>query len=204
MAAPSPSEHNDYRDDATGKASLRRKFREARADFVAAMDASTRWRAFTSPPSTFRARIADARAIAVYVALENEADPAAIAALAAGLGKTVCLPFVRENRETIGFAAWDMSLNTLVSGPFNIFQPSNQSSRVAPDLIVTPLVAFDRSLTRLGQGMGFYDRAFASLPEAYRLGLAWSVQQAEALPTEPWDIPLHSVLTELGMIEPTA
>ena len=59
-------------------------------------------------------------------------------------------------------------------------------------------------MRRLGQGAGFYDRAFARLPAALRIGLAWSVQEVDILPADPWDAPLHAVVTEKEWIEPEA
>lgn len=183
------------------KTALRREFRQARISFVGSMDAGARQRAFASLPRSVRSRIMSARVAAVYLHIGAEADPMAIAALANRLGKTICLPRIDANGRTMEFAEWNMTSDQLVPGPLGIVQPSTRAPRVWPDLIVTPLVAFDQTLARLGQGKGFYDRAFASAPDAYRLGLAWSVQQSDALPTEPWDIPLHAVLTELGLIE---
>jgi 5-formyltetrahydrofolate cyclo-ligase len=69
---------------------------------------------------------------------------------------------------------------------------------VTPDLIVTPLLAFDRRGGRLGQGGGYYDRTFAALPEAVRIGFAYAGQQVDRLPIEAHDIRLHGVLTETG------
>ena len=54
---------------------------------------------------------------------------------------------------------------------------------------------------RLGQGGGYYDRSFARHETALRIGLAWSVQQVEHVPVDPWDLPLHAVLTETSLIE---
>ena len=59
-------------------------------------------------------------------------------------------------------------------------------------------IAFDRAGGRLGQGGGYYDRTFAALPGAIRIGLAYAGQEADTLPTEPHDIRLHGVLTEMG------
>ena len=68
--------------------------------------------------------------------------------------------------------------------------------------MLTPLVAFDRRGNRLGQGAGHYDRAFATLPSAWRVGVAWSVQECEELKADTWDIPLHAVVTEKEWIVP--
>jgi 5-formyltetrahydrofolate cyclo-ligase len=105
------------------------------------------------------------------------------------------------NGDTMAFAAWGRD-DPLVIGPYGIRQPAPEAPRVAPDLILAPLVGFDRAMNRLGQGGGHYDRAFAAHPDAFRLGLAWSAQEVEALPVDSWDVPLHAVVTEKEWIEP--
>ena len=69
---------------------------------------------------------------------------------------------------------------------------------VDPDLIITPLLAFDDFGGRLGQGGGYYDRTFAARPDAIRIGLAYAGQNIPRLPTEDHDVRLHGVLTEVG------
>ena len=71
----------------------------------------------------------------------------------------------------------------------------------ALDLVLAPLVAFDDQGHRLGMGGGFYDRHFGGLPERLRpllVGVAHEIQRADALPTQPWDMPLDGILTEAG------
>ena len=69
-----------------------------------------------------------------------------------------------------------------------------------PDLIILPLTAFDRTGTRLGHGLGFYDRAIAGLRGRGRMpwlmGVAFSVQEVAAIPTEPHDARLDWIVTE--------
>ena len=76
--------------------------------------------------------------------------------------------------------------------------PLPLAEAITPDLIVTPLLAFDAHGGRLGQGGGYYDRTFAALPGAIRVGFAYAGQELENLPAEPHDIRLHGVLTERG------
>jgi len=70
-----------------------------------------------------------------------------------------------------------------------------------------PLVAFDSSGNRMGMGGGFYDRSFAYLRQRrqwckpHLLGTGFELQRIENLPCQPWDIPLHSVVTERGLCE---
>jgi 5-formyltetrahydrofolate cyclo-ligase len=69
---------------------------------------------------------------------------------------------------------------------------------VEPDLILTPLLAFDGFGGRLGQGGGYYDRTFAARPDVVRIGFAYAGQAVERLALEDHDVPLHGVLTEAG------
>jgi 5-formyltetrahydrofolate cyclo-ligase len=90
----------------------------------------------------------------------------------------------------------------LAAGPFAAGQPSESAPAVAPDLVLVPLVGFDRAGNRLGQGGGHYDRALAALPTARAVGLAWSIQEVPALPVETWDQPLDAIWTERELIVP--
>ena len=100
------------------------------------------------------------------------------------------------DRETpLRFLEWQHDA-PLATGPFRLRQPDADAPERVPDLILTPLVAFDRTLARLGQGAGHYDRAFAAYPNAHRIGVAFSVQEVERLPVDPWDVPLHAIITE--------
>jgi 5-formyltetrahydrofolate cyclo-ligase len=73
------------------------------------------------------------------------------------------------------------------------------------DLVITPLLAFDKVGNRVGAGGGYYDRTFAFLftnPEKspFLLGLGYEIQRCEDLHPEPWDIKLNGVLTEKSLV----
>ncbi len=69
--------------------------------------------------------------------------------------------------------------------------------------VIVPGLAFDRAGNRLGRGKGVYDRFLSTLPPTtLRIGLVPSALVADRLPTEPHDVPMHAVVTELGVIEP--
>ncbi len=113
-------------------------------------------------------------------------------------GCRLALPHVTDRATPIRFLLWNPG-DPLVPGPFGLSQPENPHE-VAHDVILTPLIGFDARLNRLGQGAAHYDRAFARYPDAWRVGVAWSVQQVPAIPTDIWDVPLHAVITEEGML----
>jgi 5-formyltetrahydrofolate cyclo-ligase len=73
-----------------------------------------------------------------------------------------------------------------------------------PDLVIAPLLGFDRKGRRLGQGGGTYDRTLANLRafgRVFVLGLAYSGQEVDEVPAEPHDQRLDAVLTETAYLE---
>jgi 5-formyltetrahydrofolate cyclo-ligase len=172
---------------------LRARMRAERDAFAMTCDA------VIAPPSIFLDRLRPGGVVASYVAVGSEADPTHLAAAARLAGCTLALPFVESRAEPVRFLRWDEQ-DPLVPGPFGLRQPRREAPELAPDIILTPLVAFDDGFNRLGQGAGHYDRAFALHPGAWRLGVAWSAQHLLQLDTDPWDVPLHAVVTERGVV----
>lgn len=113
----------------------------------------------------------------------------------------LALPFIGARGEAMRFKQWRLG-ETLTKSPFGFLQPDSNAPDAAPDVILVPLVGFDRDMNRLGQGAGHYDRIFTLFPNALRIGLAWSCQEISSLPTDSWDIPLDAVLTEKEWIKP--
>lgn len=64
------------------------------------------------------------------------------------------------------------------------------------DLIIVPGVAFDRHNNRMGRGRGFYDRLLKTTPNAYKIGIAFDFQLFDEIPTEPFDVPMNTVISE--------
>ena len=96
------------------------------------------------------------------------------------------------------FRTWDRA-RPLVRDAIGLQAPSIDQPVVEPDLVVVPLLAFDRQGRRLGQGGGYYDRALQALKargQVYVLGLAYSGQETANLPHEPHDQALDAILTE--------
>ncbi len=90
-------------------------------------------------------------------------------------------------------------------GPYGIPEPPRLPGREPRasgfDLVLVPGVAFDRRGGRLGHGFGYYDRFLGSLPENVpRVGLCFSHQVVQEVPLEAWDIPVHTLVTEEGVI----
>ncbi|GAA0311469.1 5-formyltetrahydrofolate cyclo-ligase [Sphingomonas oligophenolica] len=171
------------------KPALRARIRAERDLFVAGHPPAIQ------PPPQFLARLEHGLTVASYVPLGSEADPFLLARAAVERGCMIALPHVTRRSEPMRFLAWDSEAD-LIPGPFGLQQPHHEAPALAPDIVLTPLVAFDSALNRLGQGAGYYDRAFAQFPDAWRVGVAWSMQRVESLPADAWDVPLHALITE--------
>ena len=145
-------------------------------------------------PAAFLALLHPALIVASYAPMGGEADPGPFAQAALDAGARLALPHVVDRATPLRFLAWDGQAHE--PGPFGLRNPPGGAPEVRPDLILTPLVGFDRSGNRIGQGAGHYDRAFAAFPRAIRIGIAWSVQELPPLLPDPWDVPLHAIATE--------
>jgi 5-formyltetrahydrofolate cyclo-ligase len=150
-------------------------------------------------PVEFTERLQPGLVVTSYIAVGSEADPTQLAAAAAERKCRLALPHITTRSTPMRFLAWELG-QPLVAGPMGLKQPPADAPEVTPDIIVTPLIGFDSRLGRLGQGAGYYDRVFARYPDAWRVGCAWSVQEVPAVPTDVWDVPLHAVITERGML----
>ncbi len=189
-----PNEHT------VEKTLLRKALRDRRARYVGGLSPSVRGIAFRVLPSPLLRRLTPGATIALYYATGDEAPTANIANQLDELGYRLALPRLDRQTSAMTFAAWDMD-RVLVPGPFRTLQPDGEAADVTPDVIFTPLVGFDPALNRLGQGGGYYDRAFATHPDALRIGLAWSAQQVDRVPVDRHDRPLDIIVTEAAILE---
>lgn len=136
--------------------------------------------------------------VAGYVPIRGEADPALLMQGLAARGWRLALP--RIEGEDLSFRAYRPG-DALACGGFGLTEPQADAARVSPDLLLVPLLAFDAAGNRLGYGRGYYDRALARLPDALALGLAYAVQQVDAVPHDALDRRLAGVLTDRGMVD---
>ncbi len=108
-------------------------------------------------------------------------------------GYKISLPVTKENN-TLNFFEWSFNDILLVSS-LGIPQP-NKIKKVTPDVLLVPLVAFDRFNNRLGYGGGFYDRYLNYNKKILTIGFAFSCQKVNRLEINPLDKKLDIILTE--------
>ena len=178
-------------DDIPGqKRHLRERLRFRRRHFVANLDGMAQLAAFRALPAPLAEIVSAASPVAAYVASGDEPD-----ILPMLTGSTLALPYHGRRNETMEFRHWRPE-EPLVKGPWGTRQPAETAPSACPALILCPLVGFDRRGGRLGQGGGHYDRFLAANPHVPRIGVAWSVQEVDAVPMQPPDERLDAVLTE--------
>jgi 5-formyltetrahydrofolate cyclo-ligase len=88
----------------------------------------------------------------------------------------------------------------LYPGGFGTLVPDELASVLQPDLVIIPLLGFDKTGTRLGFGKGYYDRTIAVMDKRPTLvGYAFAAQELDSIPREPHDVPLDYLVTEAGV-----
>ena len=149
------------------------------------------------------AELLAAKVVAGYWPQPVEIDPTSLMRRFAEAGVRLALP-VAPNRDTpLAFRAWFPG-DPLTPDAHGISAPTSAAPLVRPDFVIVPLLAFDRTGGRMGQGGGHYDRTLAALRaqgQVFALGLAFAGQEIAGLPTEPHDQKLDAILTEKAYIE---
>jgi 5-formyltetrahydrofolate cyclo-ligase len=175
------------------KVALRHDLRVVRQSFVNQQDIA--FLNTTSNQQICGELLKRAICVAGYCAVGSEVNVDEMLGIAAKAGTATALPYLADRSALMEFRAWSPG-EPLERAPFGFNQPISTAPCASPDLILLPLVGFDRAMNRLGQGAGHYDRALATHPEALRIGIAWSVQEVLELPSDPWDMPMDGVMTE--------
>jgi 5-formyltetrahydrofolate cyclo-ligase len=135
------------------------------------------------------------KVLAGYLPIRTEVDLGPFVEAQREQGIAIALPAVID-ATTMVFRRYlpDGKLDT---GSFGTRMPTILSPEVVPDLVILPLVAFDRTGTRLGHGKGYYDRALAAMARRPLLiGVAFAEQEVPRIPHQPHDVRLDWIVTE--------
>jgi len=147
--------------------------------------------------------ITQARIVAGYRPTGGEIDPWPLLRRFEAAGARLALPVVTAADAPLSFRVWQEG-DPLAPDALGLLAPTELRGSGRPDVIVAPLLAFDRRGGRLGQGGGYFDRTLAVLRAAgpvFVIGLAFAGQEIESVPLEPHDRRLDAVLTERGYFE---
>ena len=140
--------------------------------------------------------------IGAYWPMRSEVDCKPAMEGLARRGQIVALSQIRHPQ--LSWREWRPD-DALVHGGFGVSEPGPDAAEVFPHALLVPLAAFDRHGNRLGYGKGHFDRSIAHLSglgALLTIGLAFSVQEVEAVPAEAHDRPLDIIVTETGILRP--
>ena len=145
-----------------------------------------------------------AGAVSGFTAFRTEIDVIPLLARLAGDGWATALPVVAADGAPLSFRRWTPGEPT-VPGRFGIPVPHAASAELLPDVLLVPMLAFDRAGFRLGYGGGFYDRTVECLRQlkpVVAIGIAYAAQEVAAVPRGRYDQPLDWIVTEVGAFQP--
>jgi len=138
--------------------------------------------------------------IGAYMPMRSEIDPMPSMTKITASSR-VAVPVIEAKAQPLKFALWTPEI-VMTMGTFGARIPE-QCNWVEPEVLIVPLVAFNRTGGRLGYGGGFYDRTLEGLRAkrpTLAIGFAWAAQEATDLPLEATDQPLDYIVTENEVI----
>ncbi|HSF63522.1 MAG TPA: 5-formyltetrahydrofolate cyclo-ligase [Paracoccaceae bacterium] len=139
-----------------------------------------------------------ARALSGYMPMRTEIDP--LPAMAAHTGP-VCVPVIMGKAQPLRFREWTPGC-AMVAGEFGALIPA-EGGWIEPEVLIVPLLAWDRRGYRLGYGGGFYDRTLEGLRAKgprLAIGFAFAAQEMAEVPIDATDQRLDMIVTEAGVL----
>ncbi len=138
--------------------------------------------------------------IGCYLPVNYEMDTKELMKKLITRGYIISLPVIEKNSK-MNFYLWEFD-HPLYLNKFGIPEPK-KDKKVVPNILIIPLVAFDKHLNRLGYGGGYYDRLLKKMEnnKLLKIGLAFSYQKVKKLPVGIYDKKLDYVITEKGLFK---
>lgn len=177
------------RDAAAGRDALPPDERQAAAQTIAA-------RKFPLP-------VSPRAVVSGFMPLRSEISPLPLMQSLGEQGARLALPRIVGRGKPLSMRAWQFG-GPLERGQWSIREPKPDAPEVDPDILLVPLLAFDRAGYRIGYGAGYYDMTLArlrSLKTIVAVGIAFAAQEVPEIPKTPRDERLDLVLTERETID---
>lgn len=138
-----------------------------------------------------------------FMPLKSEINPLPLMRKLTEQGARLALPVIAGRSQPLVMREWTWG-EPLIAGVWGIREPQPQAPAVDPDIVLAPLLVFDRAGHRLGYGGGYYDLTIAQLrgrKTIAAVGIAFALQEVSTVPVTPRDAALDLVLTEREVID---
>ena len=178
------------RREATGRRdALPAKAREAAAEAIAA--------------GVFPPPIAPGTVVSGFMPLKSEINPLPLMQKLRAAGARLALPRIVGRGSPLSMRTWEFGAE-LERGQWGIREPTSDAPEINPDILLVPLLAFDRAGYRIGYGAGYYDvtiKGLRAIKSVTAIGVAFAAQEVSKIPITPRDERLDLVLTEREVID---
>jgi 5-formyltetrahydrofolate cyclo-ligase len=151
----------------------------------------------------FPLAVASGTIVSGFMPMRSEISPLPLMQKLAKAGAQLTLPKIAGRGKPLVMRAWQWGA-PLDAGQWGIREPKADAPEMEPDIVLVPLLAFDRAGHRIGYGAGYYDMTIAELrarKTVTAIGIAFATQEVAAVPATPRDEQLDLVLTEREVIE---
>jgi 5-formyltetrahydrofolate cyclo-ligase len=138
-----------------------------------------------------------------FMPLKSEINPLPLMRSLAQAGARLALPVVSGRGKPLIMRAYAFG-DQLAAGVWDIREPKPEAAELLPDIVIVPLLAFDRGGHRVGYGAGYYDLTLTALrarSSVVAVGIAFAMQEIGSVPLTPRDARLDLVLTEREVID---
>lgn len=140
--------------------------------------------------------------VSAYVPIRTEMPTLEMMADLHDMGFRICVPIIDGPGKPLDFRIWEPQAE-MEHASFGVPIPKN-GEHVTPQVLLVPMVAFDRRGARMGYGGGYYDRTIHKLRAGgtvLAIGLAFSGQEVDLLPTDDHDQFMDAIVTETGILD---
>jgi 5-formyltetrahydrofolate cyclo-ligase len=147
--------------------------------------------------------LAPGNVVSGFMPLKTEINPLPLLRKLASAGAELALPAICGRGQPLRMRAYTFG-DRLIAGVWNIREPAADAPEVFPDILIVPLLAFDRTGHRVGYGAGYYDltiNALRARKSVIAAGIAFAAQEISAVPHTERDAALDFVLTERESID---
>ena len=139
----------------------------------------------------------------IYYPINNEITPFGFTKYFKERKIVMSMPVVDIKKKSMLFRKWS-PIDDLAIGPLGNLEPTHEKEIILPQIMIVPMLMFDREFIRLGYGGGYYDKSIIKLKKYFQkenfffttVGLAYSAQEFNKLPREKHDMNLDYIVTE--------